>query len=186
VAKNYDAIRVYGDLESEVFFAPKGSTLPTVVTADPTTPFEAVGWLSEDGVSLALSTDVQKFKAWQGGVTVRTKVTSTEKTITIQCLEETPGVTELYFAHGAPVVTGTGASAVAKIDLPEALPTVERAAVIKFVDGGVTKFLCCERVQVTDRGEVAHKSTDMTMYQLTLEILGDSYLLTNSATYTAP
>jgi len=180
MAKNYDNIRAYGDLDSEVFFAPLGSTLPTTLT-DPIAPFEAVGWLSEDGVSLAVSTDVEKFKGWQGGSTLRTKVTGTEKTISIQCLEETPGVTELYFGHGAPVVT-TG---VARVDLPEGIGTVARAAVFKFVDAGVTKFLCCEKVEVTDREELSHTNTGLTMYGFTLDIIGDSYILTDAPSYVA-
>lgn len=177
--KNYDNVRVYGDLDSEVFFAPLGTTLPTTIATDPIAPFAAVGWLSEDGVSLAVSTDVEKFRGWQGGSTLRTKVTSTEKTITIQCLEETPGVTELYYGHGAPVVT-TG---VARIDLPEGIGTVARAAVFKFVDGGVTKYLVCERVEVTDRGELSHQNSSMTTYEFTLDIIGDSYILTNAPAF---
>jgi hypothetical protein len=179
MAKNYDNIRAYGDLDSEVFLAPVGSTLPTTLT-DPTTPFEALGWLSEDGVSLSLSTDVEKFKGWQGGSVLRTKVTGTEKTIQIQCLEETPGVTELYYGHGAPVVT-TG---VAKIDLPEGVGTVARAAVFKFVDGGVTKFLCCEKVEVTEREDLSHQNSSLTMYGFTLDIIGDSYILTDAPAFT--
>jgi hypothetical protein len=178
MAKNYDNIRAYGDLDSEVFFAPIGSTLPTTLT-DPIAPFAAVGWLSEDGVSLAVSTDVEKFKGWQGGSTLRTKVTGTEKSISIQCLEETPGVTELYFGHGDPVVT----AGVAKVDLPEGIPSVSRAAVFKFVDGGVTKFLCCEKVEVTDREDISHQNSSLTMYGFTLEILGDSYILTDAPAY---
>jgi hypothetical protein len=184
MAKNYDNIRAYGDLDSEVFLAPLGSTLPITLT-DPIAPFEALGWLSEDGVSLALSTDVEKFKGWQGGSTLRTKVTGTEKTISIQALEETPGVTELYYGHGAATVTGTGDTAVARVDLPDGIGTIARAAVFKFVDGGVTKFLCCEKVEVTGREDLSHTNTGLTMYGFTLEILGDSYILTDAAAYTA-
>ena len=184
MAKNYDNVRVYGDLDSEVFLAPLGSTLPTTL-ADPTTPFAALGWLSEDGVSLAVSTNVEKFKGWQGGTTLRTKVTSTEKSISMQALEETPGVTELYYGHGAKTVTGTGDAAVARVDLPEGIGTIARAAVFKFVDGGVTKFLCCERVEVTDREELSHTNSSMTMYGFTLEIIGDSYILTDAPAFTA-
>lgn len=180
MAKNYDNVRVYGDLDSEVYFAPLGSTLPTTL-ADPIAPFAALGWLSEDGVSLAVSTNVEKFRGWQGGATLRTKVTSTEKSISIQALEETPGVTELYYGHDAPVVT-TG---VARVDLPEGIGTIARAAVFKFVDGGVTKFLCCERVEVTDREELSHTNSSMTMYGFTLEIIGDSYILTDAPAFTA-
>lgn len=181
--KNYDNIRVYGDLESEVFFAPKGSTLPTDITADPAAPFAAIGWLSEEGVTLAVSTEVQKFKGYQGGTTVRTKVTSTEKTVSIQALEETPGVTELYYDHGEPTVSGTGADKVARIDLPEAIGTVERAAVFRFVDDDVEKWLCCPLVQVTDRTELGHTNNDMTIYGFSLEIIGAAYLLTNNPAY---
>lgn len=184
MAKNYDNVRVYGDLDSEVFFAPLGSTLPTTL-ADPIAPFAALGWLSEDGVSLAVSTNVEKFKGWQGGTTLRTKVTSTEKSISIQALEETPGVTELYYGHGATTVTGTAPNQVARVDLPEGIGTIARAAVFKFVDGGVTKFLCCERVEVTDREELSHTNSSMTMYGFTLEIIGDSYILTDAPAYTA-
>lgn len=184
MAKNYDNIRAYGDLDSEVFLAPVGSTLPTTLT-DPIAPFAALGWLSEDGVSLAVSTDVEKFKGWQGGSTLRTKVTGTEKTISIQCLEETPGVTELYFGHGAKTVTGTGADAVGRVDLPEGIGTVARAAVFKFVDGDVTKFLCCEKVEVTDREELAHTNSGLTMYGFTFDIIGDSYILSDAPAFTA-
>ena len=178
MAKNRDNVRVYGDLEAEVFLAPKGSTLPTTIT-DPTTPFKSLGWLSEDGVSLSVSTDAEKFKAWQGGATLRVKVTSTEKTITFQALEETPGVTELFYDHGAPTV----ATGVAKVDPPEGIGPVEREAVSKHVDGRVTKLLCCELIQITEREELSHSNSDMTIYGFTAEIVGDSYILTDAAAY---
>lgn len=185
MAKNYENVRVYGDLDSEVFLAPKGSTLPTSIATDPSAPFVGIGWLSEDGVSLALSTDVEKFKGWQGGTTLRTKVTSAEKTVTMQALEETPGVMELYYGVKPSDITvsGTAPNEVAKVNIPESPGTVERAAVIRFVDGDVEKWLCCENVQVTERGDVPHANADMTMYEFTFEIIGASYLLTNAEAF---
>jgi hypothetical protein len=181
--KTYENVRVYGDLTSEVFFGPKGSTLPTTLATDPTAPFKAIGWLGQAGIPLNVSTDVQKFKGWQGGTTVRTKVTSTEKGFTIECLEEAPGVTELYWGHGAPTVSGAGAAQVAKIDLPEGIGTIERACIVKFVDGDIQKWLCCTNVQVTDRQEIPHSNDEMTVYRFGLEIIGASYLLTNAPAY---
>lgn len=182
MAKNSENVRVYGDLESEVYFAPAGSTLPVDMTTDPIAPFMAVGWISEDGVSLSLSTDVEKFKGWQGGTTLRTKVTSAEKSLSMQALEETPGVMELYYGITADdiTVTGTAPNEVAKVNIPESPGTVRRAAVIKFVDGTVEKWLCCENVQVTERGDISHANADMTMYEFTFEIIGASYILTNA------
>lgn len=184
MAKNYENVRVYGDLESEVYLAPKGSVLPTTMTTDPIAPYSAVGWISEDGVSLGLSTDVEKFKGWQGGTTLRTKVTSAEKTFTMQALEETPGVLNLFYGTTTVTVSGTAPNEVAKVDIPESPGTVQRAAVIKFVDGDVEKWLCCENVQVTERGDVSHANADMTMYEFTFEIIGASYLLTNAPAFT--
>ncbi|EYT56027.1 hypothetical protein H490_0103900 [Leucobacter sp. UCD-THU] len=182
MGKNLSNVRVYGDLDTEAYFAPKGSTLPVTLT-EPEAPFNSVGWLSEDGIDLDLTAEVTKFKGMQGGTTIRTKVVSSEKSFKVQCLEESPLVTAMFYGHGAPTVTGTGASAVARIDLPEAIPMVERSAVIRFVDNGIEKFLCCDLVQATERGTVPHKNTDMTVYEITFEIIGDCYILTNSPAY---
>ena len=179
MAKNRSNIRIYGDLESGVYLAPIGSTLPTTLD-EPVAPFVELAWISEDGIDLEVSTDAEKFKGWQGGATLRTKITSTEKTITFQALEETPGVTELYFDHGAPEVT----DGVARVDLPEGIGTVERAAVFRFIDGDVTKFLCCESIEITERGTLGHKNSEMTIYEFTAEIVGDAYILTDNPAYT--
>lgn len=178
MAKNRTNIRVYGDLESGAYLAPLGSTLPDDLS-EPSSPFAEIGWISEDGVDLEVATEAEKFKGWQGGATLRTKVTSTEKTITFQALEETPGVTELYFDHGAPEVT----AGVARIDLPEGIGTVSRSAVFRFIDGDVTKFLCCETIEITERGTLGHKNNEMTIYEFTAEITGDSYILTDAPAY---
>lgn len=181
--KNYDNIRVYGDLDSEVYLAPLGSTLPTTLE-DPIAPFDALGWLSEDGVPLSVSTNVELFRGWQGGSVLRTKVTSTDKSFRVQALEEKAMVLELYFDANAPVVTGVGAAAVAKMVLPEGIGTVARAAVVKFIDGGVTKYLCCEKVEVGERGEVAHTNSGMTIYEMNFQIIGEAYILSNAPALT--
>ena len=184
MAKTYENIKVFGDLDTDVYIAPKGSTLP-VALGVPAAPFKALGWLGEDGTPLALAAEVVKFKAYQGGTLLRTKVTSTEKSVQVQCLEESPGVTSLYFDHGAATVTGVAPNQVAKIDLPEAVGTVERAAVFRWLDGTTEKLLCCPLIQVGERSEVPHKGDAMTVYGMTFSIIGECYLLTNSAAYVA-
>lgn len=180
--KNYDNIRIYGDLESEVLLAPLGTELPVDLTdLDPA--FLAMGWLSEDGVALTVSANVEKFRGWQGGGVLRTKVTSTDKSFTVQALEESPVVTELFFDHAPATVTGTGATAVAKLDLPEGIGTVARAAVVKFKDGDVDKWLVCTKIEVGDRGDVPHTSSGMTIYEMGMEIIGAAYILTNNPAY---
>ena len=186
--KNIDDIRIYGDLVSEVYLGPKGTTLPIALTTDPAIPFLSLGWISDDGVNLQVSTDVEKFKGWQGGATLRTKVTSVEKTFSVTALQESPAVSEMYWGHAtvtAAMTSGTAPNKVTKIDLPEGIGTIERAAVIKFVDGGVQKWLCCTNVQVSDRGEAPHTNTDVTAYEFTFDIIGASYILTNAPSFTS-
>lgn len=182
MAKSYDNIKIFGDLDTDVYVAPKGTVLP-IVLGVPATPFEGLGWLGEDGTPLALAAEVAKFKAYQGGTLLRTKVTSTEKSVQVQALEENPLVTGLYFDHGAPVITGTGPTQVAKVVLPESVGTVERAAVFRWIDGDTEKLLCCPLVQIGERSEVPHKGDAMTVYGMTFSIIGECYLLTNSASY---
>lgn len=185
--KNISNIRVYGDDATMVFLAPKGgATLPTTLAeiAALPEPWEPVGWLSEDGVDFDVSVDSEKFKGLQGGATVRTKVTGTEKSIKIQALEESPIVSGVFWGHGAPTVSGTGADKIARIDLPKAIPTVERQLVAFFVDGDVEKAVCCDLAQATDRGTLGHKNSDMTIYEITFELVGDTYILTNAPAFT--
>lgn len=182
MAKIRDNVRMYGDLDSEVFLAPLGTTLPTTLD-DPSGSFEAIGWITEDGVPFSREVDTTKLKGWQGSSTLRVKITSDEKMFSFSAMEEKPLVTELYFGHSSPTVTGAGSSQVAKMDIPTAAGVVERAAVIKYVDGGVTKFICCENVQITPDGEVPHKTDEGTVYGFNAEVVGDSFMLTNAAAY---
>lgn len=184
MAKNYDNVRIYGDLDSGVWVAPLGTTLPTVL-GDPPSPFDELGWLTEEGISQALSVNVERYRAYQGGTLLRTKVTSTDKTITVQAVEEKPLVTEMVHGHGAPTITGVAPNEIAKIDLPDSVPTVARAAVFRFLDEDVEKLLCCERVEVGDRGEIGHTNNGLTIYEMSLDIIGASYILTNNPAYTA-
>jgi hypothetical protein len=47
----------------------------------------------------------------------------------------------------------------------------------------VTKFLCCEKVEVTEREDLSHQNSSLTMYGFTLDIIGDSYILTDAPAY---
>lgn len=181
-ARNYENIRIYGGMSSGVYLGPIGATLPTTaLTIDAT--LESVGWLSEDGVNLTVDANVEKFRGYPGGGVLRTKVTQSDKSVSIQALEESPLVYSLFFDSGVPTSVGTEPNTVARVDLPEMIGTVRRSAVLAFEDSGVTKFIVCPEVQVTSRGTVAHKTNEMTIYEMGLEIIGESYILTNDPNF---
>lgn len=185
--KNLSNIRVFGDALDMVFLCEKGAgQLPDTIAEALAlaAPWAPVGWLDQDGIDFDVSVDVEKFKGHQAGATVRTKVTSTEKSIKFKALEESPIITGVFWGHDAPTVTGTGADKVARIDLPKGIPTVERMLVAFFKDGPVHKVVCCDLAQATDRGTLPHKINEMTAYELTFELVGDAYILTDSPAYT--
>jgi hypothetical protein len=185
MTRNKSNVRIFGDLGTEIFLAPKGSTLPTAVATDPTTPFVGMGWLTEDGIEIDISADIYKAKGI-GGVTLRTKVTGTERTIKWQCSEDTPGARDLFYGiTAADTVTGVAPAQVAKTQiLPERLPTISRAAVFKNVDGAITEMLCCTDIQITDRGTLSYKADKEKIYEFTAELVGDVYILSNDPIYT--
>jgi hypothetical protein len=99
MTKNLANIRIYGDQDSVVYIADKGSTLPTTLAA-PGVAFEDLGWISEDGVDVTREVTATDFTAWQGGFIVHKNARLTA-----------PG------AAGAP-----GAPPVPPVPLPQASP----------------------------------------------------------------
>lgn len=183
MAKVYDNIRIYGDLDSGVWVAPKGSTLPADLTA-PADPLVELGWLSEDGISFDRSEDATTHRAYQGGTIVRRKKTSVEDSFSFQCLEETAEVLGLYYAGQTPVTSGTGESAVATITVENQTASDERAWVVDVVDGDVTKRYVVP-VGTVGTGTVAHSNSSMTVYEFTVSIQGTYEVISNAPALTA-
>ena len=176
MAKDRDNVRIYGDDASGVWVADKGTTGPTTL-ATPAAGFTEVGWLSEDGVDLDRSEDVAEFKGWQGGSTLRKKVTSQEDTFKFVALEETALTMGLYY-KGVAATTATGVDTFA---ITNQAASDERAWVIDFVDGTTTKRYVVPSGEVTGRATVPHKNSDLTMYEFTVTIYGDYSILKTAA-----
>lgn len=176
-----DYARIYADLGTGVWLAPKGTTLPTTLTTDPEAPFKAVGWLSADtGITLSVDKDVKEFNALQGGSLIRRKVGKVTQKFKFACLEETAQVLQLVFADQAVTVT-TG---VAKINIAaNQTKTVERSMVIDAFDGAVQKRIAVSAADITFTGEIPLATAeDLTVYEFEATILAgaEAYMLTNS------
>lgn len=180
-----DNVRVWSDMDSMVFWAPKGTSLPETLTEDLDEAFLPIGALTEDGPSEGLSVDSNKIKGWPNGKTLRIKSTATEKTFSFTALEEKPVVTRIFYGHGDVAVTGTGDAAVARYDIPDSIGTVEGAMVTVLNDGNYKKVRCMELVQVSDRGDVSNGNEDPSGYELTVDNIGADYVLTNQPAYLA-
>lgn len=181
MATNLAANRIYGDAGSAVSVAPKGTTGPVAMAAL-ATPFKDLGWLGEDGVAVARKVDVKKFKAHQGGATVRTKITGTENSFKFQCLEETAIVLGLMHA-GSTGVTTTG---VTTVTIPGAVGPDERAWVIDEFDGTTQTRYVFPKGQVGDRGDIVMKTDELTVYEFSVDVYGDFTMTTNSPAVVYP
>jgi len=178
MAKNENNVRIYGGEDSAVYVAPKGTAGPTDL-AEPT-GFTELGWLSEDGITMDTDIDATTHRAFQGGTIVRRKRNSVERTISFQCLEETATVLGLFYAGQTAQVTGTGATAVARINLEGQTNSDERAFVIDVFDGDVQQRYVIPVASV-EPGSLAFSNSDMTVYEFTLTVHGnDAYILTNN------
>ncbi|MFT9821153.1 hypothetical protein, partial [Lysinibacillus sp. NPDC056185] len=128
MSKDLANIRVYGDDSSAVWVAPKGTVGPEDL-ATPEADFTELGWIGEDGITLSRSTDVQEFKAWQGGTIVRKKVTKTDNTFKFQCLEET--AVTLGLMH--PGISGSTTAGVTRARIPAGIRSDQRVFVVDMV-----------------------------------------------------
>ena len=178
--KNADNVRIYGGLNDAIWIAPYGTVLPTTLDLDLPSPWVELGWLSEDGIPLSLSANVESFRGHQGGALIRRKATSSEKGINFTALEESPVVAQMYYGAAAPTLVTPG---VARMDLPESVGNKPYSAVVQLTDEDVIKFLCIERLEIGDREDVSHAGTEISGYGMSGAIIGDSYLLTNAPAF---
>lgn len=175
MAKNLANIRIYGDQDSAVYVAPKGTTGPVGLAA-PAAAFADLGWLSEDGTDISRESSSTDFTAWQGGTIVRTKVSGVKDTLKVVCLEETAVALGLYY----PGMTSATVTGTTTITVPGGSKSNEKALVVDFLDDTVTKRYSIPRAEVTAVGTISHKNTDMTMYEFTFTIYGGFTIITNN------
>ena len=181
MAKNIENIRIYGDDTSGVWVAPKGTTGPTDLTAPPV-GFVELGWLSEDGVDEAVSQDSTTYRAWQGAQIVRKKISSSDSTFKIQCLEENAATMGLRY-RGEAFVTTTG---VAKVTVKNQTKQDDRAWVIDAVDGDTTKRYVIPNGAYEMTGTIPHRNGGISMLEFTITPQGDYDFYSNAESLVAP
>lgn len=180
MAKNTMNIRIYGDLASGVYVAPKGTTLPTDLVTALNASFKEIGWLAEDGVGEAQTGDTATFIAWQGSTVVKRKRTQAQKKFTFECLEENAETMGLKYRGKTPTITGTDGAKVAKYDFADQNVTDERAWVIETKDGSVVKRHVVPAGAYEISGTQPHAATGITTLTVEITVIGDgAYELTN-------
>lgn len=173
VAYNSNNIGAYSPQASGgVLAGPTTATLPTNLTDVPGAAFESLGYVTEDGVTEAVSRDSEKKKAW-GGQIVKILSTDHEATWSFS-LMETANVAGMKAVYGEDNITDAGmGESVLKINADE-LP--ERSFIFDMLDKGskIAKRIVLPKARVTEIGDVVYTHADTTSFEVTIEAMEDA------------
>lgn len=164
-----DATNVRVALTGAVYTAPLLTSYPTDTTSAWDAGWVDLGYVSEDGVTESYSDDSEVIKAWQGGVTVRTVITSTEATFAFTLLETKKAAWELY--HKGSLLTDDGTTASMSVKNATA---DEKMFGLDVVDGTNHVRIIVPRGEVTERGDIVYVNNAPVGYELTLTAYPDA------------
>ena len=152
-----------------LYVAPKGTTLPTDATTALDAAFVGTGYISEDGLTQAITRDNEDIKAW-GGDTVMTTQTDYSEKFTFSLLETLDGgVKKLVF--GDTNVT-EAAGAITAISNTKELE--EHAMVFEMVQGTKAVRRVIPAGKVSEIGDIVYKDGEAVAYELTVTALPDA------------
>lgn len=165
MAGDVDNPRIW--LNGDVYAAGVGATLPTNTTTALNAAFEALGLLSEDGVTESRSEDVTEHYAW-GGILVRTTRAKHKRTIKVIALEDNAIVHHL--ANPGSLSASSGGVTHRTVKVPVANPM---AFVVEVVDGDITLRKVIPRGEVTEVGDEVLSESAIAMRELTITVYPD-------------
>lgn len=146
-----------------IYFAPISTTLPTDTETALNVAFVEVGYISDDGVTQSISTDVNEIKAWQNGDTVRKVQTSHDVTYAFTMIESSAAALTAYYGnYSSGVVEITGD----QLD--------HQAMVLEVEDGDHVIRIALPDAQITDRGDVVYQNGEEVGYPVTVTAYPDS------------
>lgn len=150
-------------------------TLPTTATAALPTGFIALGYVSEDGLSMTQDRSTDKIKAW-GGDTV--KVVQTDYGVTFSwTFMQTADPDVLRAVYGAGNVTVTPATSTAgtQISIKGNADVLPRARwVFEMKDGNARVRIVVPVGQISAVGDLSFTDGDAIAYEVTLDTFPDS------------
>lgn len=163
-----------------LYLAPAGGSLvlPTEVGDGETAPagYKALGYVSEEGVTLTPTIQTTPLNAWQSAAPVLYNVDSAAFQISATLLEASKLVTETFFGTtweevmedvgGTPTPTGTY-----KLDLSSLPELKEFSLVVDWNYKGKLWRVVIARSMVSERGAITLQRTQSKSFQLTIDAM---------------
>ena len=147
------------------FHAPAATALPTNSTTALAAGYLEVGYISEDGITQSISSDVTDIKAWQNGDVVRKVQTSHDLTYQFTMIETSAESLKVYYADADASLTAvevTGGQSPREV------------WVLEVADGVNDIRIVLPDAQVTERGDVSYKNDEAIAYPVTITAYPDS------------
>ncbi|MEE6280146.1 hypothetical protein [Georgenia sp. MJ170] len=176
-----DNARIYGGDLDGVAIGALGIAGPEDLD-DLEEPWEYAGWLNDNGLDFNPSDSVQRLRGHQGGAVVRTKMSESDTAFVFRALE-----TKLL-THGLQfdVKERTTVGGVTRMRLGSGRKVEARAFVIDLHDEGVHRRFYIPRGEIGERAALAFRNSEITTYELTVQIIGDWWEITNDPALADP
>lgn len=160
-----DNVRV--GVTGAVYGAASGTALPNDVDAVLGSEFDELGYLSEDGITQTINSDVTDIRAWQNGDIVRKVQTSHDLVYAMSFLETNEHTLRTYYGDY------TGTTDAGTIEVRGEMG-IRQSWVFNVVDGGAKLRVVIPDGQVTERGDIAYVNGDAIMYPVTITAYPDN------------
>lgn len=148
--------------------APVGTPLPSSPTASLNVAFTELGYVTEDGVTISVSPEIEEFMAWQSRQAVRRELTGQEIQLSFE-LEQWNDETIILAFGGGEVTTAGGVS---RYDFPtDEAALDERSLVVDWKDGDKSWRVVCERGNVTDAVETNLNRSNLAVLPINFKAL---------------
>ena len=154
-----------------IFVAPSGAAVPTDAATPLAETYKCVGYISDDGVTNAVTTDSEPVKAW-GGDTVLNTQTSREETFAFKMIETNK--TSLEQAYGSGNVTEEPESGSLSIKHNSKEKSVYVYVMEVILTGNRIKRIVVPVGKVIEMGDVVYKDNEPIGYEITVSAAPDS------------
>lgn len=154
-----------------IFWAPKGSTLPTSATAALDAAFKCLGYVSEDGVTNNNTPETDSIKAW-GGDTVCVLQTERGDTFAFTLLESMNEDVLIAIYGSDNVTVDASGNITIKVTADEMVPA--SWVIDMIMKGNRAKRIVIPEGTITELGDIVYKDDEAVGYPVTITDVTDT------------
>lgn len=157
-----------------IYLADTGATPPADADAAWPAAWNSMGYATEDGVTLANSTDTEDINAWQALGALRTLITGRTVTVAMQLMQWNSQNLALYWDVDQPTIQADGTF---KFDVRSDQAGRRHAIGVDVRDGDNVVRYVLPRVQLSDAGDMQFQRSAAALLDLTFTVLETDLVL---------